>query len=477
MKRRRHSERRGISGLERLEALLANDALYELADLVPELPEHVGGRRRDYPSFMIVLYEALISVWGSARRVEAELAHPLVWELIRTTVRRRFPRKTEWHLPAQPPRRHHYRYLRNRYLSRPDVLASLVELHRRLAADQARELGLLDPNGPGSWTHPDLSRMLYADGKVITPLWKAQPGDARLDRTTGELTSRRYDPDAGLHFEGTGEAAWGTKFVLVAVRSEHPHGRILLDVDWVAKPGAEAATAMNCFDRLAPDVPGAQGVLYDTALRGVHHQRLLRELGLLSVNRITAASGGGPRTGKRGARRRQVKSTYLEDKTITLPNGIQRTVRLFARDGAVGIGELTDTGDIHFIALRRMRVHRVADKSGLYRWYVDYELPETYGSGLVTIRLHGTADDRKRRFNRTENVRPIPPGDPDFERIFPRRNDAESINRFLDDTMWLGRAHSLGHARQHLNLLGFALMVNALALHQHRRRRPHQQAA
>jgi hypothetical protein len=35
-------------------------------------------------------------------------------------------------------------------------------------------------------------------------------------------------------------------------------------------------------------------------------------------------------------------------------------------------------------------------------------------------------------------------------------------------TMWLGRAHSIGYARQHLDLLGFALCVNSLALHRHR---------
>jgi len=35
-----------------------------------------------------------------------------------------------------------------------------------------------------------------------------------------------------------------------------------------------------------------------------------------------------------------------------------------------------------------------------------------------------------------------------------------------------GRAHSLGHARQLTNLLGYALMVNSLALHRHRARAP-----
>ena len=80
--------------------------------------------------------------------------------------------------------------------------------------------------------------------------------------------------------------------------------------------------------------------------------------------------------------------------------------------------------------------------------------------------------------NRTENLRPIPPADPDFARLYPRRNDAESINRDLDDTLYLRRAHSVGHARQHLNLLGYALVVNAVALHRHHRTRiPDQLAA
>src|SRR4029079_1968647 len=67
----------------------------------------------------------------------------------------------------------------------------------------------------------------------------------------------------------------------------------------------------------------------------------------------------------------------------------------------------------------------------------------------------------------------IPPGDDDFDRLYARRNDAESINRNLDDTLWLGRAHSVGHRRQPLNLLGYALMVNRLALHRRQEAKPH----
>ena len=83
----------------------------------------------------------------------------------------------------------------------------------------------------------------------------------------------------------------------------------------------------------------------------------------------------------------------------------------------------------------------------------------------MTVRLHANAEDTKRKFNRAENVRQIAPGDPDFETLYRRRNDAESINRHLDDTLWLRRAHSIGNRRQLLNMITYALGVNALSMH------------
>jgi hypothetical protein len=311
--------------------------------------------------------------------------------------------------------------------------------------------------------------MLYADGKVLSPLFRAHPGDTRLDKTTGELRPLRAEPDAGLHFEGTGETAWGTKWVLVAVRSNEVHGRVIVDVNWVPKSGGEAAVAMDSFSELAPHCRGAQGALYDTALRGVHHQRLMRDHGWLSVNKVTAAKAGSKKP-RRGKGRRVPKSTFVEQRNVTLANGATATIDLFACDGAIGITTLTETGEQRFDELRRVRTHRNADKSGKFRWYNVYRLPERLGGGTITVRLHGNKDDEKRRFNRTENIRPIPATDPDFAGLYKRRNDAESINRALDDTLWLRRAHSIGHERQHLNLLTFALGVNSLALHRHRGR-------
>lgn len=63
--------------------------------------------------------------------------------------------------------------------------------------------------------------------------------------------------------------------------------------------------------------------------------------------------------------------------------------------------------------------------------------------------------------------RPDPQRDPDLRRLSTRRNDADSINRTLDDTLLLRRAHSVGHERKHLNLLTHALVVNGLAIWLH----------
>ena len=214
-------------------------------------------------------------------------------------------------------------------------------------------------------------------------------------------------------------------------------------------------------------MPGAQGVIYDTALRGVHHQHLLRDLGLLPDQPRHRRQGRRRRSPRRNDRRVE-KNVHIEDKTITLaerrdPNGRALRPRRRARHRRTRRHRRPRTSAASRASAPTATATRTAGTAGT----TTTNSPTSYGDKVITVRLHGNDEDQARKFNRTENVRPIPPGDPDFERLFPRRNDAESINRDLDDTLWLGRAHSIGHARQHLNLLGFALTVNSLALHRH----------
>jgi hypothetical protein len=165
---------------------------------------------------MLILYQELLYVWKSARHVDAGLQHPRTWEWLRETAADRLPDQLEVHLPAKPIRRYHFLYFQRAYLSRLDIQEVWAAAHTRIAARQAVEIGLLDPDGPGCWTHPDSSRILYGDGKVLTPRFKGKPNDPpRLDRATGELRERKFDPDAGLHYEGgreDGDLVWRTKW-------------------------------------------------------------------------------------------------------------------------------------------------------------------------------------------------------------------------------------------------------------------------
>jgi hypothetical protein len=349
------------------------------------------------------------------------------------------------------------------------VLASLQQVHREQALAQAQEIGLLDPAGPGSYTHPDLSRMVYADGKVVTPLFLAKAEDFRVDTETGEVVPRRHDPDASLHVEGDGNAAWGNKFVIVSTRSEEH--RVILDVAYVPERGSggEAGVAMSSFDRLAPLALGALGVVYDGALRGAHINALMQQHGWLTINRVNAKENRRKRRGQRAGPWVE-KERQIETKTLTRATGEQELVPIYARGGAAGISRLNDTGDPVFVPLERVRTQPHANKSGVYRFYNQYRPPAGYVGDEVSVRLDTSEEDTRRGLNRAENLRAIPPADPDFKRLYARRNDAESINRALEDTLYLGRAHSLGQLSQQVDLLGFALMVNSLSLARHRAR-------
>ena len=91
-------------------------------------------------------------------------------------------------------------------------------------------------------------------------------------------------------------------------------------------------------------------------------------------------------------------------------------------------------------------------------------------SGTVTVRLHGNDQDRTKRINRTENVRPIPPIDPDSlasTRAGTTRSPSIGTSR---TPSFLGRAHSVGRLRQQVDLIGYALLVNGLTGLRHERR-------
>lgn len=53
------------------------------------------------------------------------------------------------------------------------------------------------------------------------------------------------------------------------------------------------------------------------------------------------------------------------------------------------------------------------------------------------------------------------------QRVPRRCANTPGRGRGIDDSMWLARAHGVGHLRHQVNLIGCALMVNSLALFEH----------
>ena len=163
------------------------------------------------------------------------------------------------------------------------------------------------------------------------------------------------------------------------------------------------------------------------------------------------------------------RRVFVETKTITQPDGAPRKVDLYARGGAIGIGTLAADGELLFVPLPRVRTHRNADKGG-YRWYNDYRLPDHLGGGTITVRLHGNDERREApKFNRTENIRPIPPERPRLHAALPatqrRRVDQPGPRRHP-----LAPPGPLASAtrRQPSTCSPTPSMVNSLALARHR---------
>ena len=276
-----------------------------------------------------------------------------VWRFMRKVVRRRFPRDPTMWLPKRPMRRHHYTHALT-YLRDPEILRLMKATHRRDSAALAVEMGML-AEGPTSWTHPDPNRFLQADGKVITPLYKAHRGKKVVDPTTGEVRQVRFDPDATLHIEGGGKSAFGNKFVLVAARNRHE--RLLLDIEHDAGKkgdGGEAASALRCLERLAPLAPGTQGVVYDKAMRGTHIDQTMRRQGWLILTGVHAVRDPD---GAHQVRR-------VEDIEVERSDGTTATASIYARDGAAGLGELTETGDMVFLPRSGSRPSGVRARAG-----------------------------------------------------------------------------------------------------------------
>ena len=273
--------------------------------------------------------------------------------------------------------------------------------------------------------------MLYADGKVITPLFRAKPGDKKVDKATGEVHYPRAEQDAAFHVEGTGEMVWGTKFVLIAARHArraqplHRRRRVRRRL-----PAAKRRRRWSGSSGSREHLPGAQGVVYDTALRGVHHQRLMRELGWVSVNRVTAAAGSRKRGGGKN-RRRVEKLVYVETKTVRTPD--RRDHGAVARRKADASASARSPRPVSRCSCRSSGCARTATPTsgGRSAGTTTTGCPNASAAGVVTVRLHA---NRRGRQTEVQPSRERPPDRAGRSRLRGRCTGAATMPRASTDT-------------------------------------------
>lgn len=471
---------------ERLDALLRSRSLYEIGAAI-EPPERIVGRPPSNPAYATLFLAVLGRVSRSTVRAETDLAHADTW----TVIRRRMIEALRAHdldLPhpgKKPPAWHHWRRLRDTHLSTDEGLATLSRAFTESSVTLARSIGLLDPHGPGSFTHPDKTRALYGDGTTIRPIYKPPaairtPGPGGKDQIaypdprTGELLDtppRRFDPDTA-EYHGHAGPVHGHAYVTFQARGPQPYARVILAAKRVPAPGQEAATALEVLRDLHPHIrDGAQVVVYDGAMRGVHIEHIMRNFGWLTIAPIQkhkTEPGPDSPSAIRMPSGTLARGFLLEPVTHAVRSG-RCTHLLAAVAGRVVEIGLDDKGDPFILReTHRRAIKRSPRKSGNYHFNAGITIHCPSEPFTIWLAPHPTDSDP----HRPEHIRLLPEGDDDWRNIRGIRSDAEGTWSQLKRTLIADRSASLGWRRGLIDLYAFAILNNAYTEAAHSRRSP-----
>ena len=465
------------STLTRMRAVLASPALYRLADQLTW--DRPVGRPSAHPTYVVLAYGVLSRVLRSGIRVQLDLAEPATWAMVRTLMTTAIARHG-LDLPSpglRPPRWDHWRWLRDAHLATDPGLVQLATAFTPLAVDTARSLHLLELDGPGTLTHPHPSRAVYGDGTLVRPMY--QPPEAVTltnadgsrsiaypDRRTGallEAPSGRFDPDLQPHHGQLGPVQTHG-YVCWHTRGPALYERVVLAADHIPLPGAEAATAVQLLGAVHRAAgPGVQAVIYDGALHGKHIEAIMRRYGYLVLANLPTGAPADPDTAAPlvlNDRGRRARSYPLGPVSHDTPLGAC-THQLAALDGRVVEIGLDETGDPVVLAgLARGAVKRFRRAGGEFHFNVGYHLDCPTQPFTTWLSPHPGSSGEA---GRPQNLRLIPPGDPDFTALYGLRNDAESFHSNLKRTLLVDRAMSLGWRRGLVDVYCFALLNNAMA--------------
>lgn len=435
---------------------------------LPGLSQHLegspSGRKRAHPPWVVFVYAALARHFRSHNRLDGEL-HTGLWEQLQTAA-------IDSGLGDPGDRPFLYPqlvYWRDQVMLDPKRREALLAAFTDLSLQHARERGLLLPDGPGSLTHPHPSRTIYGDGTVVRPIYRRPRTKTITDPDTGEESVLyvhpstgelrdtpfgRFDPSASDYHRHDGPIH-GNNFVLVFARHPTPGSRVILGVDRVDAPGREADTAVALMERIHTAAgPGITAAVYDGAFHGTHIDQLMRNHGLVVLNKLAAAS----RVGDTVVNKRRPLGTYTHQKNGKRGGDCSHTLHI--DNGTVIDVALADDGTpVTTSTATRRQIKRFRRADGTHRFSLGIDIDCRHGEFRLWLSPHATDADA----TLPEHLRLIPPDDPDFKLLYGLRNDSESFNSQYKRTLLVDRATSVGWERQLFDLLAFAILENSRA--------------
>ncbi|MFE8963016.1 hypothetical protein [Streptomyces iakyrus] len=435
---------------ERFEYLVNNPDLYTAATALPG-PKKVG-RPAHYPPVVYLIFLCSISLFGSARSTASHLQRPLWWEAVRRAVRAHQGDEAADALRPTGPSRSNWNHYFHKHLK--PAHGTVRDISRDLWIQQALDHGMMKESGKRtSRIYPERQQVLHGDATVAAPP-SSHTEHETVDETTGEIRTHRVDEDAGVTTEGGGRQVYGNKFLSVGVRlANRAHSRVILALESIRHRSqeedpereAEGGAFVELVKHILTRAPGLRAATYDAALRGAHRAPLIAE-GLLV---FTPQHSGLP------------------------PQSLERYQDgpckhdLYVAEARVCERHITVDGQTHYTPLP---VEELECRQGKRtRYYHRLTIPCRAKDHTLRIRVDETEDDRqidpttgKKRFNRTEHLRQVPPDTPAGRRLKGFRQDSESTHSRFDQSYPHKRVPAYGANGALLIYIGYAWLNNSV---------------
>lgn len=440
--------------IDKAKLLARSPAFWSWADYFVRNTDIPGmrGRRPRAPDYVKAL---LIALWATNRSMFAlvtELSPPEIWGSIADVLNEHRP---PHYLPAPYacPSLNQLKSFNARLRSMDqDVIHRMQQAVHDDALRLAQDHGFLSPQGRFDSKRPNRAQFVAMDGTVLRQAFGRGDDDS-------------VGPQIVFNDEGAKNKPWGCKVVTTSVRGDMPGSRLILRFDSVppgpaGAPGGESGVIAEAVRAVATGAEGGlKGLIVDSALRGNLVSELARE-GIVTVNYPHAAANPNRASGGRMAKGRQEKTREVGRATHSVKGQRKACEHPVVMVGGVPhTRALDDKGEERMIplAINRYMIRRNAD--GSFRQYHVYEMPCAYGDFECTLNLFPKETGTE---NLGEFTRYFPPGSPQFNYLYGRRNDTESWHRqWKRDS---SRMPVRGLALQSVYLSGLLILQNAEAV-------------